>query len=125
MKTLLMSVIALSIIGSNAMATDRNYECIANRLKEYNSAKYAHVTTADIDSMITIVEMSGHIDAVKAEKACLAESQKYQCVINGLEAYNSDVYYNLSTADIDTMLSIPEMAGHMDAFRIAKRCGLR
>lgn len=123
MKALLMTALCLGI-SSGVMAADRDYECIANRLQAYNSSIYYNLSESDIYSMITIPEMFGHIDAVNAAKACETEAEKYQCVADGLQAYNSDIYYNLSKTEIDTMISIPEMFGHIDAVRVAKRCGL-
>mgnify|MGYP005685103425 CR=1 FL=1 len=125
MKALLMSVLAFGIIGSNAMASSgRDYECIASRLQAYNSSIYYNLSSTDIDAMITIPEMFGHIDAINAEKACVTLEQKYQCTADRLQAYNSDIYYNLSKTDIDTMISIPEFFGHIDAVNAAKSCGL-
>lgn len=114
MKVFLMSVSAFLLIASSAMASGRDYECIANRLQAYNSDIYYNLSESDIYSMITIPEMFGHIDAINAEKACITEEQKYQCVADGLQAYNSSVYYNLTKTEIDTMISIPEMFGHID-----------
>lgn len=125
MKALLMSVLAFVLIASSAMASDRDYKCIADRLQAMNSDVYYNLSESDIYSMITIPEMFGHIDAINAEKACNnTEEKKYQCVADGLQAYNSDIYYNLSKTEIDAMISIPEMFGHIDAVRVARRCGL-
>lgn len=66
-----MSVLAFGIIGSNAMASSgRDYECIANRLQAYNSDIYYNLSKTDIDTMISIPEYFGHIDAVNAAKSC-------------------------------------------------------
>jgi hypothetical protein len=124
MKSLILSVFAMAVVSSNVMAAERNYQCIADALQAYNSDIYYNLSSTEIDAMITIPEMFGHIDAVNAEKRCDAERLAYQCVSDALQAYNSSVYYNLSKEDIDTMISIPEMFGHFDAVKAAKRCGL-
>ena len=54
----------------------------------------------------------------------ISAERDYQCIADRLQAINSDIYYNLSKADIDAMISIPEMVGHIDAVRVARQCGL-
>jgi 5-enolpyruvylshikimate-3-phosphate synthase len=110
------------------MAADRNYQCIADSLQAYNSSIYYNLSSADIDAMITIPEMMGHIDAIEAEKRCnekQSEETQYQCVADSLQAYNSSIYCNLTRSDVEAMLTIPEMFGHIDAVNAAKRCGLK
>ncbi len=51
--------------------------------------------------------------------------KQYQCIAESLQAINSDIYYNLSRTDIDIMLQIPEMAGHIEAVNAARACGVR
>ncbi|MBC7712964.1 MAG: hypothetical protein H7177_06480 [Rhizobacter sp.] len=51
-----------------------------------------------------------------------AADHDYQCIADSLQAINNDIYYNLSSTDIDIMLTIPEMMGHIDAINAAKRC---
>jgi hypothetical protein len=51
-----------------------------------------------------------------------ASEHNYECIASTLESFNSDIYYNLSEADIDSMLTIPEMMGHYDAMRAAEKC---
>lgn len=54
-----------------------------------------------------------------------AADVNYTCIANTLQATNSDIYYNLSDAEIDAMLTIPEMLGHIDAINAAKRCEIK
>jgi hypothetical protein len=53
-----------------------------------------------------------------------AQENKYQCIADKLQAYNSDIYYNLSDSDIYSMLTIPEMFGHLDATKAQIQCEL-
>ena len=124
MKTLLLSVLCLGIFSSQSFATDHNYQCIADSLQAINSDIYYNLSSTDIDAMLTIPEMMGHNDAINAAKRCDDQAIKLQCVADGLEAYNSDIYYALSNEEVRAMLTIPEMMGHNDAVRIAKYCNL-
>lgn len=66
----------------------------------------------------------------KDQAGCLASAtkgndpvaQRYQCIADKLQAYNSDIYYDLQPSEIDSMLQIPELVGHIDAVRAAKAC---
>ena len=124
MKALFMTLFVSGILTSQAISAERDYQCIADRLQAINSDIYYNLSSADIEAMVTIPEMFGHIDAVNAEKQCLLDKKKYECAADALQAINSDIYYNLSKSDIDAMISIPEMVGHIDAVRVARQCGL-
>ncbi len=51
-----------------------------------------------------------------------ASDINYKCISDSLQSINSDIYCNLSEAEIDAMLTIPEMFGHYDTVNAAKRC---
>jgi len=57
-----------------------------------------------------------------AAKANDPVAQRYQCIADKMQAINSDIYYDLQPSDIDSMLQIPELVGHIDAVRSAKAC---
>jgi hypothetical protein len=57
-----------------------------------------------------------------ASFSTFATDRNYSCLASTLQSLNSDIYYNLSDAQIDAMLTIPEMAGHLDALNAAKQC---
>lgn len=46
----------------------------------------------------------------------------YQCIADHLQAYNSDIYYNLSKEEIDKMLGDEGVYGHDIAVYMAERC---
>ncbi|MBY0414968.1 MAG: hypothetical protein K2Q18_12430, partial [Bdellovibrionales bacterium] len=110
------------------MASENNYQCIADKMQAINSDIWYNLSKEEIDTILSIPEYVGHTEAVMARKACREEvsiDRAYKCVAAGLEAINSDLYYNLSKYNIDTMLSIPEYAGHVDAVIVARSCKLR
>ncbi len=124
MKALLMTIACFGIISSSAFSAERNYQCIADKLQAINSDIWYNLSSTDIETMITIPEFSGHIEAMRADKECSSEERKYQCVADSLQAINSDIWYNLSKTEIDTMLNIVEFSGHIEAVRAAKKCRL-
>lgn len=46
----------------------------------------------------------------------------YECIAQGLEAYNSDIFYNLSPADIDALLANVSDGQHFVVVRITQTC---
>jgi hypothetical protein len=46
----------------------------------------------------------------------------YQCIASRLEAYNSDIYYNLSVEDINKLLYTCQYAGHSFVVQVAAQC---
>lgn len=46
----------------------------------------------------------------------------YQCVADHLQAYNSDIYYNLSPSEIDVMLKDASAIGHDKAVEAVNAC---
>ena len=119
------------IVSLNAFASI-NYKCIADKLQARNSDIYYDLNEADIESMLTIPEMKGHIDAIQAKVQCESEDrgdgqltdQKLQCIADSLQATNSDIYYDLKKEEIKEMLINSESFGHIDALNAAQRCGL-
>lgn len=125
MKTLLLSAACLIILGSQAFAGQNDYKCIADSLQAYNSDIYYNLSQSEIDEMLNDSLSYGHSDATRVASTCQAaktEAKNYKCVANALEAYNSDVYYNLSNSEIDNLLQNSDVAGHTDALRAARIC---
>lgn len=46
----------------------------------------------------------------------------YGCIADTLEAYNSDIYYDLSAADIDELLQNSEDARAWKVISVAREC---
>lgn len=50
-------------------------------------------------------------------------AHNYKCIADTLEAYNSDIYYNLSVDEIDELLNHPETdARSWKAIEVAREC---
>lgn len=129
MKTLLFSLLFVVSIQASALDESLN-QCIADRLQAYNSSIYYGLSVTDVESMITIPEMFGHIDAMNAKKRCELISFSGEltakgstCVANSLQAFNSDIYYNLSAVEVKEMLDNSAATGHSDAVNAARLCG--
>ena len=124
-----LSLIVLSLvfgISTVSFASEIDYKCVANTLESINSSIYYNLSKSEIESMLTITELVGHLDAVNAVKKCDKQlaitTTPYQCIAESLQATNSSIYYNLSDADIDAMLTITEFAGHLDAVNAEISC---
>lgn len=124
MKALFMALACLTVT-TTAFASSPDYQCIADKLQAINSDIWYELSPHDINVMLTIPEFQGHIEAVRASKQCDAENIHYSCVSDSLQAINSDIWYNLSRAEIDSMLRDSNAIGHNEALRAANRCGLR
>ena len=127
MNKLSLILISLSFaIATPSFAADVNYKCVASVLESTNSSIYYNLSNTEIDTMLTITEFVGHLDAVNAVKKCdkqlVITNTPYQCIAETLQATNSSIYYNLSESDIDAMLTITEFAGHLDAVNAEIRC---
>lgn len=91
------------------------------------------MSTDEVDSMLTITETNGHLDAFAAKIKCEEDSKRnnkitneqYKCISDSFEAIDNDLFYDVSSRDIDSMLQIPEMRGHVEAIRAARACGVR
>jgi hypothetical protein len=70
MKSLFVIILVLSSLSLSVQATEHNYECIASTLQAQNSDIYSNLSEAEIDGMLTIPEMMGHYDAMKAAEKC-------------------------------------------------------
>lgn len=107
-----------------------DYDCVSNGLQAYDSDNYYSLGKAEIDSILSSSSNYGYIDVSNAVTRC--ELIKFNgdltekgstCVANTLQAFNCDIYYNLTADQIKTMLDIVEMAGHTDALNAARLCG--
>jgi hypothetical protein len=134
MKSILGSVLVALMMSSAAMAAPK-YQCIANGLEALNSDIYYNLSADDVKKMLQDPQAMGHSDAVVASERCDQDdapslqgaitSQGYQCIADGMDAYDSDLYYNLSPSEIDSMLKDEQSYGHWLAVREAKACGVR
>lgn len=130
MKTFLLSVACFVTLASQAFAAQPDYKCISEGLQAYNSDIYYNLSKAEIDTMLKDVTSYGHVDATRVSARCdevaqpapSRDAKMYKCVADSLEAYNSDMFYNLSKADIDSMLNDSTVYGHSDAVRAARTC---
>ena len=128
MKAILMSALCFGIITSQAIAADHNYLCIADSLAAYNSDIYYDLSNAEIDTMFNDINSYGHNDVVRVAQRCdigIITTKQYQCIADTLQAYNSDIFYNLSSSEVDDMLKLNEAYGHDHAISAAKRCGVK
>ncbi len=128
MKTLLFSLLLVISVQASALDEALN-QCVADRLQAYNSDAYYYLSVTDVESMLTIPEMFGHIDAINAKARCELISfngvltvKGTTCVANTLQAYNSDIYYNLSAREVNLMLDNVLATGHSDAMNAARLC---
>jgi hypothetical protein len=138
MKSILGSTFGSAIVAlmmsSSAMAAPK-YQCIADSLEAINSDIYYQLSEDEVQKMLQDPSAMGHTDAVAADERCSSEAapviqgqisdKGYQCIADRMDAYDSDLYYNLSHSDIDKMLSDEESYGHWLAVREAKACGVR
>lgn len=86
MKTFVLMVTLLSINAFSAISNEVDYSCIANKLQASNSSIYYNLSDSEIDAMLTIPEMMGHLDAVNAATFC-AKKENLNLTCNGnLEA---------------------------------------
>ena len=103
-------------------------QCIADRLQAYNSDIYCDLSSDEVTAMLNNPELMGHYDALREKKACeeeLQQAQAYQCVADRLQAYNSDIYYDMTPAEINSILRDPSSMGYHDVVRTAQDCGLQ
>jgi hypothetical protein len=70
MKSILATFFVFTALSFSSYAAEHNYECIASTLQSLNSDVYYNLTEAEIDGMLTIPEMMGHYDAMKAAEQC-------------------------------------------------------
>lgn len=54
--------------------------------------------------------------------SAFSAERDYACIAQKLQAINSDIYYDLSDAEIYSMITIPEMVGHIDAIYAERAC---
>lgn len=59
-----------------------------------------------------------------AESGCVPYAGKvnYRCIADTLEAYDSDVFYNLSKEEIDSLLYTCQNVYHDKVVSVAERC---
>lgn len=116
-------IVLISLIAVNAFANSgADLACVAQRLQALNSDIYYNLSDSEVESMLTIPEMAGHIDAVEMAERCemskadgTLSDKGYQCIANKLGMA-------VDKAQIDSMLTIPEYAGHIDAVKAALAC---
>ena len=48
--------------------------------------------------------------------------KQYRCVADAMQAIDSHIYYNLTSSQIDSMLQIPELVGHVEAVQAVAKC---
>jgi hypothetical protein len=51
-----------------------------------------------------------------------AAQPNYKCIADSLQAVNSDIYVNLTPAEIDELLAVPSSIGHDLVVATAERC---
>ena len=121
MKISLLFIAILLVFSTFSFAGENKFQCIADRLQAVDSRVYSNLSESDVYTMLTISEMTGHLDATNVQKFCESESE-YKCVAERLQAINSDIYSDLAESDVYSMLTIPEMFGHNDAINALKFC---
>ena len=132
METVVKKVCIALILGLTlsqiSSASEVKYQCVADLMQSINSDIYYALSPADIDEMLQIPEFLGHTDAVMAVERCEMRDENgitakgYQCMADAMQAVNSDIYYNLSSVQIDEMIQIVEFAGHQEAMQAARKC---
>lgn len=125
MKALIFTFLCTAILGTQAFARELNYQYISESLQAINSDVYMSLSKSEIDYMIKNENAYGHDDAVMVAKRSQAQQltdKEAQCVADALQAYNSDIYMQLTKAEVSAMLNDAKAFGHDDAVEAAQRC---
>lgn len=130
MKAFILASLCTLILGSQAFARDLNYQYISESLQAINSDVYMGLSKAEIDNMLNDVNAYGHDDAVMVAKRAAAQTgeltdKEAQCIADSLQAYNSDIYMQLTKAEVTYLLDNVDVYGHDDAVAAAKRCNVK
>lgn len=76
--------------------------------------------TALIFSMMSLIATAQAAEHYCAPACDVYEGKvNYTCIASKLEAYDSDVYYNLSVEDMNKLLYTCKYAGHEEAMAVA------
>lgn len=127
MKAFIFASLCTAILGTHAFASELNYQYISESLQAINSDVYMQLTKAEIDNMLQNENAYGHDDAVMVAKRAAAKQltdKEAQCIADALQAYNSDIYMQLTKAEVTALLKDASAFGHQDAVDAAKRCNV-
>lgn len=125
MKALIFASLCTAILGTQAFARELNYQYISESLQAINSDVYMSLSKSEIDNMIKNENAYGHDDAVMVASRPQAQQltdKEAQCISSALQAYNSDIYMQLTKAEVSAILNDAKAFGHDDAVAAAQRC---
>lgn len=90
----------------------------ANRFELISIAKLADSTIKR-----TIYENTTLFSTISfSVQASALDEALNQCIADRLQAYNSDIYYNLLSAEVKALLSNVNYSGYSDAMNAARLC---
>ena len=127
MKIIMAAFLAFSFTLT-AHAERSLLTCVADRLQAYNSDIFCDLTDEQVQQLLNDSTAYGHSDALRMKAYCeedAAQDQAYQCVADTLQAYNSDIYFQLSPAEIREFLRDTGSYGHAATVQAAQKCGLK